>query len=270
MSTNHHTGFGIYPAYVVSNSPTFTTVTIPGLTGMSSVKVPDPSSSFSKPAVGEKTFVAVSPDLTVIQWISSPGGGLDGGHDDDEEHVLIGDPYNPPSDLEVGQLLWDGIDENVCGVPEAPQDGNQYGREDGEWTVVEGYELEGDVFDEAPQDGKQYGREDGEWTEVVGDPFPEAPMDGEQYARQNGGWSAVEGVSDGPHVLTGDPKAPPSELEDGQLLYDGIPSPTDPDTGVDAEEWTGGTLMGVIVTEMKELRNRVVELEAHVQELKGA
>ena len=90
-------------------------------------------------------------------------------------------------------------------------------------------------------------------------------MDGEQYARQNGGWSAVEGVPDGPHVLTGDPQDPPSELEDGQLLYDG-----DPSTGVDGEVSTGGTLMGVLVTEMKELRNRVVELEAYIQELKGA
>ncbi len=47
------------------------------------------------------------------------------------------------------------------GLPEAPEDGKQYAREDATWTEV----AEG--IPEAPSDGKQYAREDAGWTEVV-------------------------------------------------------------------------------------------------------
>lgn len=49
---------------------------------------------------------------------------------------------------------------------------------------------------EAPADGKQYGRQNEDWTEII-PPLPpplgvpEAPGDGNQYARKDGAWSAV-------------------------------------------------------------------------------
>ena len=49
---------------------------------------------------------------------------------------------------------------------------------------------------EAPTDGKQYGRQNEDWTEII-PPLPpplgvpEAPGDGNQYARKDGAWSAV-------------------------------------------------------------------------------
>ena len=46
---------------------------------------------------------------------------------------------------------------------------------------------------EAPVDGSQYGRQDAGWTEIVGGgSFPEAPSDGEQYARQDAGWTEID------------------------------------------------------------------------------
>lgn len=57
----------------------------------------------------------------------------------------------------------------VAGIPEAPNNGQQYVRKNEGWSVL-------DVpVDEAPEDGRQYGRQDGEWTEVVHPPFPPIP-----------------------------------------------------------------------------------------------
>jgi len=47
------------------------------------------------------------------------------------------------------------------GVPEAPNDGKQYGRQNEDWTEVVGQ------VPEAPEDGKTYGRKDATWEEVV-------------------------------------------------------------------------------------------------------
>ena len=55
-----------------------------------------------------------------------------------EDHVIQGDPENPPVDLEAGQLLWDGLltSENPGQLPDAPRDGQQYARQDGDWEVI--------------------------------------------------------------------------------------------------------------------------------------
>lgn len=42
---------------------------------------------------------------------------------------------------------------------------------------------------EAPIDGNQYARQDGDWEEV--DSFPEAPIDGTPYARQDADWEPI-------------------------------------------------------------------------------
>lgn len=44
-------------------------------------------------------------------------------------------------------------------VPEAPEDGQQYAREDGAWSVVE-------TFPDAPVDGTVYGRKDANWEAI--------------------------------------------------------------------------------------------------------
>lgn len=49
-------------------------------------------------------------------------------------------------------------------VEEAPLDGVQYGRQNGEWTEIEGG---GGGIPEAPIDGKTYGRKDASWAEVT-------------------------------------------------------------------------------------------------------
>jgi hypothetical protein len=50
------------------------------------------------------------------------------------------------------------------GIPEAPIDGEAYGRKNGAWTIVSGSAG----MSEAPMDGLQYGRQSGSWTEVSG------------------------------------------------------------------------------------------------------
>ena len=47
---------------------------------------------------------------------------------------------------------------------------------------------------EAPTDGQQYGRQSSSWTVVVGGTIAEAPNDGFHYGRQNLGWGKLEDV----------------------------------------------------------------------------
>ena len=58
-----------------------------------------------------------------------------------------------------------------------------------------GGSVSGDGIPEAPNDGQQYGRQSEGWTVVnsSGGGIPEAPNDGQQYARQNEAWSVVTG-----------------------------------------------------------------------------
>ena len=59
-----------------------------------------------------------------------------------------------------------------------------------------GGSVSGDGIPEAPNDGQQYGRQSEGWTVVTGGSgggIPEAPNDGQQYARQSEAWSVVTG-----------------------------------------------------------------------------
>ena len=49
------------------------------------------------------------------------------------------------------------------------------------------------VLPDAPVDGQQYARQNGNWTPVE-EGIPEAPLDGLQYARQNAAWVEVSRV----------------------------------------------------------------------------
>ena len=53
-------------------------------------------------------------------------------------------------------------------VLEAPQDGKQYVRKDGDWTAFVLPEIPDAGIEEAPADGKLYGRKDSAWVEVTG------------------------------------------------------------------------------------------------------
>jgi hypothetical protein len=71
------------------------------------------------------------------------------------------------------------VPEPVESFPEAPLDGEQYARRDGDWSIVVG-EVE-----EAPDDTKLYGRVGKNWAEIV---VKEAPKNGTPYVRQDGSW----------------------------------------------------------------------------------
>jgi hypothetical protein len=72
------------------------------------------------------------------------------------------------------------------GIPEAPTDGQLYGRKSAAWAVVPG----GGGIPEAPNDGQQYGRQSLGWTVVAtGAGIPDAPNDGTAYARKSAAWS---------------------------------------------------------------------------------
>ena len=84
---------------------------------------------------------------------------------------------------------------NQTVLPDAPSDGQQYARQNGEWTPVESVEP---GIPDAPSDGNQYARQDGTWT-VVEPGISDAPSDGKTYGRNNGAWTPVtEGITDAP------------------------------------------------------------------------
>ena len=56
-----------------------------------------------------------------IVWIEGYGGGDGGTGTFDGDHVLTGDPLDPPADLAAGQLLWDGV-EGGSGGDAGPHD----------------------------------------------------------------------------------------------------------------------------------------------------
>lgn len=63
-------------------------------------------------------------------------------------------------------------------------------KHNGEWVKIPYLSYEN--IQDAPSDGNQYVRQDGEWSVVnIPDQFPEAPIDNKQYARKNGDWSEV-------------------------------------------------------------------------------
>ncbi|MBY5992501.1 hypothetical protein [Ferrimonas balearica] len=83
---------------------------------------------------------------------------------------------------------------NVAFITDAPQDGSQYARQDGGWSVVTGG---GGGIGEAPNDGEYYARHNQQWQKF--DPLGEAPIDSQKYAREDGTWVVVrEGVQEAP------------------------------------------------------------------------
>ena len=92
------------------------------------------------------------------------------------------------SALAAAEAAADAI--SAGGVPEAPEDGQQYARIDAGWAVVEG--GGGDV-EEAPEDGTPYARQDAEWVPAAtgGGDVEEAPEDGTPYVRQDADWASL-------------------------------------------------------------------------------
>lgn len=85
------------------------------------------------------------------------------------------------SDAKVGQvLIWDGGSwaakflpqvynyaqggSGGGGIPEAPDDGEQYARKNGSWEIVQ---LDGSGIPEPPSDGRYYVRANGEWVDLL-------------------------------------------------------------------------------------------------------
>lgn len=79
------------------------------------------------------------------------------------------------------------------GIPDAPVDGNLYGRKNASWITVPASGIP-----DAPSDGTLYGRKNASWSIVPAGGVPEAPTDGAVYARQNSAWVAVLPVSPAP------------------------------------------------------------------------
>ena len=81
---------------------------------------------------------------------------------------LPGNPYNVLKTfmrglyLKINELI-DGVNGNV---PEAPEDGTQYGRQDAAWTAIPDAGIS-----DAPIDGSQYARKDAAWAVVTPDPL---------------------------------------------------------------------------------------------------
>ena len=119
-----------------------------------------------------------------------------------------------------------GADEDAA-IPEAPDDGELYGRQSKAWAVV----PEG--ISDAP-DEKLYGRKNGEWSEIPPDQtgVPEAPSDGSIYGRKDEGWTEITGGLSykGTIDLT---QAAPASIATGDLYINTATS------GVVDDSWTG-------------------------------
>ncbi len=70
--------------------------------------------------------------------------------------------YNIDGTLKEGELSIDGVT-----IPDAPVDGQLYGRQNSAWAVITG--GGGGGIPDAPQDGKQYARKDAAWVEAATD-----------------------------------------------------------------------------------------------------
>ena len=105
-------------------------------------------------------------------------------------------------------LIWDGTNwvPGVSGeVEEAPQDGQQYARQDGEWEVVES--GSGDV-EEAPMDNNFYVRQNGSWVNMI-------------HALAALG-VAVDQLADGGNFTTGESSALNGVIYDGGNFTTGL------------------------------------------------
>jgi hypothetical protein len=106
-------------------------------------------------AGGSKVTISDTPPTTPgagdLWWDSSTGSGqlfvwfTDA---NSSQWVIANSPVAPPGS---------------GGIPEAPQDGTLYGRENASWQAVPAPPV---TIPEAPQDGKLYGRENAAWQQV--------------------------------------------------------------------------------------------------------
>ena len=67
-----------------------------------------------------------------------------------------------------------------AGVEEAPENGNQYARQDGVWSEVK---AEDGGLPDAPNDGKTYGRKDLAWSEVKDSGYTDIEIDAQQESQ---------------------------------------------------------------------------------------
>jgi hypothetical protein len=78
-------------------------------------------------------------------------------------------------------------------IPEAPIDGQFYGRVSGTWVAL----LQDGLLD-APSDDILYARLNGEWVSFQLDSIPDAPDDGKYYVRRNNVWVESPGIAEAP------------------------------------------------------------------------
>lgn len=94
---------------------------------------------------------------------------------------------NTPEDGQVllyhsDTQLWIASNPAEAGIPDAPNNSNEYVRQGRQWVVLQ-------KVSEAPNDGEIYARMAGQWvplSEATG--VPEAPSDGTPYIRQDQSW----------------------------------------------------------------------------------
>ena len=126
--------------------------------------------------------------------------------------ALGGDPTGLANiyevDLEILKLIGSGGGE---GIPDAPVDGVQYARQNGEWTPVESgldwntikQKLAGDGVESIKfiMAGEEIILTASEVKTLLNQTvLPDAPSDGTQYARQDGAWVPVQTQTDGKYI----------------------------------------------------------------------
>jgi hypothetical protein len=83
-------------------------------------------------------------------------------------------------------------------------------------TVVAPVTGTGGGIPEAPTDGQTYGRKSSGWVVIIS--FPEAPTDGQIYGRKSSAWAVVPAGGGGATVTMSD--TPPPSPVNGQLWFD--------------------------------------------------
>lgn len=119
--------------------------------------------------------------------------------------ALGGDPTGLANIYEVDLEILRLTQQGGSGIPDAPVDGVQYARQNGEWTPVESGLDWNTIKQKLANDGVEsikfiMGAEEiiltaSEVKTLLNQTvLPDAPLDGQQYARQNGVWVEVSKV----------------------------------------------------------------------------